>query len=121
MRIYILHTEDDRLIYTTKEDAQQGQSIFGGVIVEVQKNIFHNNKGELVYVDKNGDQIHEGDTLRFEFGAVRKVYLTDEGCLGTDATNPDWIKSGRAVPCEFGIYPLEEDDLRGAELVGDDI
>ena len=121
MKIYILHTEDDRLIYTTKKDAQQGQSIFGGVIVEVQKNIYHDNSGELVYVDKNGDRSHEGDKLKFESGSVKEVYLTDEGYLGTDATNPVWIESGRAVPCEFGIYPLEEDDLRGAELVRDDI
>ena len=37
--------------------------------------------------------------------------------LGTDATNPAWIKSGRAVPCEFGIYPLTEDEMKEIEKV----
>lgn len=36
------------------------------------------------------------------------LYRTENGTLGTDATNPSWIASGRAVPCEYGIYPLED-------------
>ena len=39
------------------------------------------------------------------------MYLTEEGDLGVDATNPIWIENGRAVPCEYGIYPFEADDL----------
>ena len=39
---------------------------------------------------------------------MQRVYATENGELGTDATNPKWIKSGRAVPCEYGIYPFEE-------------
>ena len=31
--------------------------------------------------------------------------------LGIDATNPSWIASGKARPCEYGIYPLDADDL----------
>lgn len=36
----------------------------------------------------------------------------------TDATNPAWIEAGRAVPYEFGVYPLTEEDLQYAELCG---
>lgn len=38
--------------------------------------------------------------------------------LGTDATNPIWIEKGRAVPCEYGIYPFGSGDE--PLLVGDD-
>ena len=66
--------------------------------------------GILRYFDKNGDEIHAGDMLRFPDGSLKMIYLTEKGCLGTDATNPAWIENGRAVPCEFGIYPLNEAD-----------
>jgi len=45
-----------------------------------------------------------------------KVYLTNEGELGIDATNPKWIESGRAIPCEYGIYPLTVHDLEYMEV-----
>lgn len=48
-----------------------------------------------------------------------KVYLTTEGELGTDATNPSWIKSGRAVPCEYGIYPLCYAETNEVEVISD--
>lgn len=40
-----------------------------------------------------------------------KLYLTVDGRLGTDATNPSWLESGRAFPCEWGIYPLENKEM----------
>lgn len=61
------------------------------------------------YFDMDGKEIHEGDTV-FMDGRSREVYLTDEGELGTDATNPDWVAIGRAYPTEFGIYPFVEAD-----------
>ena len=61
------------------------------------------------YFDTNGKEIHEGDIV-FMNGRSREVYLTEEGCLGTDATNPSWIETGKAVPCEFGVYPFDEQD-----------
>ena len=64
------------------------------------------------YFDMNGIEIHEGDyILNVDDGSVQKVYLGESRQLGTDATNPAWIKSGRAVPCEYGLYPLTHDDL----------
>lgn len=74
-----------------------------------------NADGTLSYFDKNGVEIHEGDTVRYASGREMKVYLTDHDELGVDATNPPWIASGRAEPCDFGIYPFEEQDL--AEIV----
>lgn len=63
--------------------------------------------GVYRYFDKEGTELHDGDFIRWDNGVIEKLYLTDNGRLGTDATNPIWIASGRAVPCEYGIYPLE--------------
>ena len=72
---------------------------------------------KLKYYDKNGKEISEGSVIRYADGRERKVYLTENGELGTDATNPKWIETGRAVPCEFGIYPFEEEETREVEVV----
>ena len=61
---------------------------------------------DVRYYDMNGDQIHENDYVVMEDGKIEKVYLTEDGYLGTDATNPSWIERGLAVPCQFGIYPF---------------
>ena len=52
------------------------------------------------------------DGICYEDGREEKLYLTADGRLGTDATNPSWVKSGRAVSCEYGIYPLEYEEMR---------
>ena len=75
-----------------------------------------NENGKLRYFDKNGSEIHEGDHIRFSSGSIKEVYLTDHDELGIDATNPVWIMSGRAVPCEYGIYPLNSDDCEDCEV-----
>ena len=64
--------------------------------------------GTYHYFDRNGTELHDGDVVQYESGSRQKLYLTENGRLGTDATNPVWIANGRAVPCEYGIYPLEE-------------
>lgn len=93
------------------------------------------NKGKIVlgepnrYFDKNGAEIFEGDFIvlnapdYYYHNKPLQVYkwkdeYGNEG-LGIDATNPIWIERGRAVPCEFGIYPLTNEDLEEAELVGE--
>ena len=63
--------------------------------------------GKYRYFDKEGNELHDGDFIRWDNGIIEKLYTTNNGRLGTDATNPIWIASGRAVPCEYGIYPLE--------------
>lgn len=73
--------------------------------------------GKYRYFDKNGVEITEGCKIRYESGRIETVYLTTEGTLGTDATNPSWIKSGRAVPCEYGIYPLYANETNEVEVV----
>lgn len=67
------------------------------------------------YYDKNGIEIHDGDTIKWDNGKIEKVYLTEDNELGTDATNPAWIENGKACPCEFGIYPLVEEDMTEIE------
>ena len=61
------------------------------------------------YYDVNNVEIRDGDTVLIN-GKEKKVYLAEDNYLGTDATNPKWIETGRAVECEFGIYPFDEDD-----------
>lgn len=73
--------------------------------------------GALRYFDKNGVEITEGCKIRYQNGRTMTVYLTDGDELGTDATNPKWIEMGRAVPCEYGIYPLTTDDTNEVEVV----
>ncbi len=78
--------------------------------------------GQLKYFDRNGKEITEGCTIRYLHGdkslqRTEKVYRTENDELGTDATNPKWIEWGRAVPCEFGIYPLTEAELEMVEVV----
>ena len=66
--------------------------------------------GAYHYFDRNGTELHDGDTVLYESGETQKLYPTENGQLGTDATNPVWIADGSAVPCEYGIYPLEEEE-----------
>ena len=70
-----------------------------------------------IYFDKNGVQIKEGDTIRYPNGSTKEVYLTTQGKLGVDATNPLWIETGRAIPCEYGIYPFDLRDTEDIEVV----
>lgn len=69
------------------------------------------------YFDKNGVELFDGDTIRWGDGKVEKVALGESGQLGVDATNPAWIKSGRAVPFQFGLYPLESQWMTEIEKV----
>ena len=61
------------------------------------------------YFDMNGEEIHAKDYVLMN-GKKEKVYLTENGYLGIDATNPTWIEKGKASPCEFGIYPFVKED-----------
>ena len=69
------------------------------------------------YFDKNGKEITDGCKIKYANGIIKKVYLTENELLGTDATNPKWIEWGRAVPCEYGIYPLEREETEEVEVV----
>jgi hypothetical protein len=59
----------------------------------------------------NGKELKDGDTVTAGDKSI-VVYATADNDMGTDATNPAWIKSGRATACEYGIYPLTADDMR---------
>jgi hypothetical protein len=77
--------------------------------------------GQLKYFDRNGKEIVEGCEIKFihadkSLERVEKVYRTENNELGTDATNPKWIDRGLAVPCEYGIYPLTEEETEMAEV-----
>lgn len=73
--------------------------------------------GEWRYFDKNGKEILAGCKIKYLSGRIETVYRTIDGQLGTDATNPKWIEIGRAVPCEYGIYPLEAEETEEVEVV----
>ena len=81
-------------------------------------------EGKRRYFDRNGKEITEGCTIKYLHGdrsleRTATVYKTEEDELGTDATNPKWIESGRAVPCEFGICPLTNAETEMVEVVED--
>ena len=67
--------------------------------------------GEYVYFDKEGNELHDGDYIQWDNGKVEQICHTESGQLGTDATNPKWIEIGRAVPFEYGAYPLEPQEM----------
>lgn len=78
------------------------------------------------YFDREGNELHEGDVVAFDAvicpeGKVRteRLYLTTEGTLGTDATNPKWLADGRAYPCQYGIYELTNADMEHVVLVNE--
>ena len=78
--------------------------------------------GQKKYFDRNGKEITEGCTIKYLHGdrsleRIVKVYRTEDNELGTDATNPKWIATGRAVPCEYGIYPLTREETEMVEVV----
>lgn len=78
--------------------------------------------GKMKYFDRNGKEITEGCAIKYIHGdksleRIKEVYRTENDELGTDATNPKWIESGRAEPCEYGIYPLEEEETEMVEVV----
>ena len=73
--------------------------------------------GKKRYFDKNSKEIVRDCIIRYPNGREMIVYETIEGELGTDATNPKWIESGRAVPCEYGIYPLNYEETEKVEVV----
>ena len=78
--------------------------------------------GQLKYFDRNGNEITEGCTIKYLHGdrslrRTERVYRTENDELGTDATNPAWVDSGRAVPCEYGIYPFTEEELEMVEVI----
>lgn len=69
------------------------------------------------YFDRNGIELKEGDMVKFPDGKIRKLYLTENDELGIDATNPMWLETGKAVECEYGIYPLDNYDCSIVEKV----
>lgn len=78
--------------------------------------------GKMRYFDRNGKEITDGCEVKYLNGdrsmiRIQKVYETENGELGTDATNPIWIEKGWAVPCEYGIYPFSEEETEMVEVV----
>ncbi len=80
---------------------------------EIIKNkIIKDEEGVSHYFDNNGEELQDGDMVSIAGSQPKKLYLTEDMELGTDATNPLWIKSGKAAPCEYGVYPLTRGDMK---------
>lgn len=69
------------------------------------------------YFDRNGKEIIEGCKIRCASGRIEEIYRTITDELGTDATNKHWVKTGRAIPCEYGVYPLTIEETEEVEVV----
>lgn len=76
-----------------------------------------NKDGTIQYFDKNGTEITEGCRILFPNGRIERVYRTQDGELGIDSTNPRWIATGRAAPCEMGVYPLTNKECSEVEVL----
>lgn len=66
------------------------------------------------YLDKNGKEIKDGMTLKHEDGSIEKVYASDDGKLGFNATNenyPGWNGLHRE------LYPLYQFNLKEYEII----
>ena len=86
--------------------------------VKTNEMMYDSASGKFRYFDNNGTELHDGDIVSIGGGKAQKLYLTDQGALGTDATNPVWIEYGRADECECGIYPLESSDMLDIVKIG---
>ena len=80
-------------------------------MTETKARIIEEN-GIYTYLDKEGNELHDGDTIMWADGRMEKLYATEQGRLGTDATNPSWLASGRAVECQYGVYPLTWEEIQ---------
>ena len=73
--------------------------------------------GTYHYFDRNGTELHDGDVVQYVSGNRQKLYLTENGLLGTDATNPVWIADEvhRGPLCfeEAGAGRAREEGKRG--------
>lgn len=88
------------------------------VDVKTNKRVYDSSRGQFRYFDNNGTELSDGDTVSIGGGKAQKLYLTDQGELGTDATNPTWIEKGRACECEYSIYPLDDRDMKDIVKIG---
>lgn len=66
------------------------------------------------YFDKNGNEIKKGMYLKHDDGEISKVYASDDGDLGFNATNENW-KGWDGFTRE--IYPLYQFRMREWEIV----
>ena len=80
-------------------------------------NMIKTENGMTRYFDKNGIEIKGGCQIKYSSGNIEKVYSTIDGELGEDATNKKWIESGRAVECEYGVYPLTLEDTEDVVVI----
>lgn len=87
----------------------------------IRNTMIEDEEGKVHYFDNNGHELHDGDTVSIAGGEPKKLYRTDDGQLGTDATNPKWIEWGRASECEFGIYALDNVDMEDIVLMSERI
>lgn len=71
----------------------------------------------MKYYDKNGIEIVDGCSIKYPDGSIKKVYTTEDGELGTDATKQSWVESGKAAPCEYGIYAFDVGECAEVEVV----
>ncbi len=78
-----------------------------------------------VYVDKHNCIIQAGDTLRYEDGTLEEVFALEDGSLGHNITNPDYLKHHPDAEEEFspltctpmlhGVWKLHSAVIEGLE------
>jgi len=66
------------------------------------------------YFDKHGEEIKEDMKLRHDDGTIELVYKSDDGDLGFNASNENWVGFD---PNSRELYPLYQFPLSEYEIV----
>lgn len=80
---------------------------------EAKRHIIWNEEARRYqYFDKNFNEVHKGDFLTDGKRVYEVFQVEGEQELGRDATNPLWVRSGRAAPAQYGLYKFDEQDMQ---------
>ena len=66
------------------------------------------------YFDKHGEEIKEDMKLKHDDGTIELVYKSDDGDLGFNASNENWVGFD---PYKRELYPLYQFPLSEYEIV----
>lgn len=66
------------------------------------------------YYDKHGKEIKEGMKIRHDNGDIDLVYKADDGDLGVNASNENWVGFNEL---RRELYPLYQFNMKEFEIV----
>lgn len=110
----VSHYEKNRRTCTFDQGVQILKALGIDILIENGK-IEKEFRKMKKYFDVNGEEIKEGMKLKcLEDGDIQEVYLADDGDLGFNATNEDFVGYN---PFTVQLYPLSEFDMREWQII----